>query len=383
MSEKMTMRFSIPDPKTKEIVFENVLPSYDPGTLEQLKELSSKRKIVEDSVNKTRTVSEAIAREMNRGLTSACEQDLYKLGQYIPLLVNLIHYIHKLGIESRKARWVSALKIRWSSALISPSLLHRKSPKFFQIDDIMFELGMILFLYAVKLREKAMEFISIDMVQSATLYREAAGVFHHLSHEVLPGLQPSLPMEKPAEVIPSVCSSLSLLCLAEGQAVTVKRAEEKGTSGSLLAKLHYGVTQLAGEANALLLLSGECKDLSSRFLEYVSFLGALHELKSQKHLAECLASEEQLGAAIGVLHRGLAAAAGRRSTAGEDTWRSIFRKETEEVSRRIDKYGRENDFILRQKIPLETELPVPHGNKIVNLIPYSPTGWERELCFNF
>lgn len=36
------------------------------------------------------------------------------------------------------------------------------------------------------------------------------------------------------------------------QAVTILKAEEKGTSGSLLAKLHYGVVQFLEEASLLL-----------------------------------------------------------------------------------------------------------------------------------
>lgn len=56
-----------------------------------------------------------------------------------------------------------------------------------------------------------------DVKNSVTLSREASGVFHHLSHELLPSLLPSLPQGKLPELTPSLCSSLSLLCLAEGQ----------------------------------------------------------------------------------------------------------------------------------------------------------------------
>ncbi|CAH2037950.1 unnamed protein product [Thlaspi arvense] len=369
------MQYLIPEPKTKEILFEKALASDGPATLVEVKELSSKRKAIEESVNRTSNVTDAIAREMNRGLTSSSEQDLHKLGQYLPLLFNLVHY-------SEKITKVSGLKIRWSSGLISQTLIQRRCPKFFQVDNIMFELGMVLFVYAIKLRERAMELVSTDVKKSVTLYREASGAFHHLSHDLLPSLQPSLPQGKLPELTPPLCSSLSLLCLAEGQAVTTKNAEESGKSASLLSKLHYGITQMLSEASAYLssTSNGECKDLSSRFLEYVSTMRALHELKSQKHLAELLESEERVGEAVGILRRALAAA--RKSVPSkEDTWLSIFKNEREEVSKILAKYEKLNDSMMLQKIPVETDLPVPKGEKIVNLIAYTPTRWERELRF--
>lgn len=54
-------------------------------------------------------------------------------------------------------------------------------------------------------------------MQSATLFREAAGVFHHLAHKVLPILQYSLTAERPPEVVSSVSTVMSLICLAEAQ----------------------------------------------------------------------------------------------------------------------------------------------------------------------
>ncbi|KAL2492523.1 BRO1 domain-containing protein [Abeliophyllum distichum] len=59
------------------VVYENVLLARDSGTLEQLKELSSKRKVVKESINENNFITEAIAREMSRGLTSDCEQEFF------------------------------------------------------------------------------------------------------------------------------------------------------------------------------------------------------------------------------------------------------------------------------------------------------------------
>jgi len=60
-------------------------------------------------------------------------------------------------------------------------------------------------------------FVLADLVQSTTIFRQAAGIYHHLAQEVLPPLQPKLPPEKPPEALPSVSTIMSLICLAEAQ----------------------------------------------------------------------------------------------------------------------------------------------------------------------
>lgn len=140
-------------------------------------------------------------------------------------------------------RWYASLKIRWSSALTSSSFF--RGPKFFQIDHLLFELGMTLFLYGATLRERALEVLSAgmhwdsvlhddrtfsidyiylycvsivtDLVQSATTFREAAGIYHHLAHDVLPPLQTEWEIERPPEALASVSTVMSLICLAEAQ----------------------------------------------------------------------------------------------------------------------------------------------------------------------
>nr|ABE65617.1 unknown [Arabidopsis thaliana] len=109
-------------------------------------------------------------------------------------------------------------------------------------------------------------------------------------------------------------------------------------------------------------------------------MGALHELKSQKYLAELLESEDRVGDAVGVLRRALAAA--KKSTPSkDDKWIAIFKKEREDVAKNMAKYEKLNDSMMLQKIPIDREIPFPKGEKIVNLIPYTPTRVVRELRF--
>lgn len=56
-----------------------------------------------------------------------------------------------------------------------------------------------------------------DLVQSTSLFRKAAGVYHHIAHEVLPNLQHNLRPEGPPEALTTVSDVFSLICLAEAQ----------------------------------------------------------------------------------------------------------------------------------------------------------------------
>ncbi|XP_039051856.1 uncharacterized protein LOC120193430 [Hibiscus syriacus] len=256
--------------QSKKIIFEDVFSARDSATLEHLKELSSRRTVIEESINQSSFITEAVAREMSGGLTSHCLRDLQKLEQYLPLLENLIFHVDLVCNNHYVVRWISELKIRWSSAIISSSFFNLRGPKFFQIDNLRYELGTTLYLYAALLRERAIEILPTDLVQSATLFREAAGVFQHLAVEIFPSLQSAQSVERPPEATPSICTVMSLICLAEAQAVTIRKAEEKGTTVGLLAKLQCGIIELLGEATAILYSNtGECKDISSSFLEFI------------------------------------------------------------------------------------------------------------------
>lgn len=112
-------------------------------------------------------------------------------------------------------------------------------------------------------------------------------------------------------------------------------------------------------------------------------MGALHELKSEKHLAESLESEGQVGEAIGVLRHALAGAKRTATQFRDVTWKSIFNKEREQVTRMMNKYERLNKSMMLQLIPLEGDLPTLRGDKIVNLIPYIATKKAKELNFEF
>ncbi|KAM3270330.1 hypothetical protein P3S67_029437 [Capsicum chacoense] len=249
---------------TVEVLFENAFPASDPGTLEQLKELSSRRRAIE-SINQNSFVTDAVAREMSGGLTSRCEQNIQKVETYLPLLGHFIHHVNIVCENPKMVRWISDLKIRWSSAFTSSSFFHLNGPKLYQINNLHLELSMILSVLGGLLRNRALEVLSKGIFSTICLHsQKAAGVYQHLALDVLPCLQPALAPERPPEAVIGVSAATALVCLAEAQAVSVRKAEQKGNTGGLLAKLHYGVCEFLNEAiHTLHSATKQCKDISS------------------------------------------------------------------------------------------------------------------------
>jgi hypothetical protein len=86
----------------------------------------------------------------------------------------------------------------------------------------------------------------------ATLLRQAAGLYKHAAENILPELKDGLKGERPNELLASMAHTMRLICLAEAQAATARRAEEKGTAHPLLCKLHMGVYDLYKAADKML-----------------------------------------------------------------------------------------------------------------------------------
>ncbi|KAL2905010.1 BRO1 domain-containing protein BROX [Bienertia sinuspersici] len=305
-------------------------------------------------------------------------QDIQKLEWYLPLLENFIAQVD--SIPRNKNVLILQLGLQWSSTL-STSRFRIGGPKFFQINSLKYELGMALFLYGVTIRERAFEVLSEDMQQSACLLRKAAGIYQYLDAEVLPLLQSILSPEKPPETTTNVSSAMNNICLADAQAsikgIAIRMAEKQGLSAGALAKLNYAVTQFLDEASNIL-QSGP-RDISRRFLEFISCCSTLHELRSYRYLAESYKHSEQVGVAIGLLNCAVSKA---KNLPGEQSWREVFKIEVKKVSDMLKKYSDENAFVWRHKIPLDFELPSMEGRMVVAATPYEPQRWERVIVFN-
>lgn len=70
---------------------------------------------------------------------------------------NLVHHVDLIDDDPWVISWTKNLKIRWTSPLSSSPVFRLMGPKFFQIDNLRFELGTVLFFYGAMLREWAIE----------------------------------------------------------------------------------------------------------------------------------------------------------------------------------------------------------------------------------
>lgn len=60
-------------------------------------------------------------------------------------------------------------------------------------------------------------YVIADLVQSATLFREAAGVFHYLSQDGFSPFETAKSTESPPEAKSYLSTVMSFICLAEAQ----------------------------------------------------------------------------------------------------------------------------------------------------------------------
>ncbi|GBG85160.1 hypothetical protein CBR_g39725 [Chara braunii] len=233
--------------QTKKVVFEESYYAKDSATLELLRELTTKRRAIEEVLN-GRTNIPATETAMAGGITSPAMQKLHKCDQYIPFLANLVeHVVPEVESNAQLRQWTLDLKIRWTSVVSGSSGRGLLGPKFFRIDDLRFELCMTMWVYAAFLREQAYDVVDDDLAAASRYLNRAAGVFAFLAEKVLPPWEPALPAVRPPEVTVAAAKWMQTVCLAEAQGAFARRGEVMKMRTSVLAKLHFGVLKLVEE----------------------------------------------------------------------------------------------------------------------------------------
>eukprot|EP00897_Mesotaenium_endlicherianum_P004361 jgi/Mesen1/3953/ME000209S02963 len=369
--------------QTKGVSYEDKYYARDSGTLNQLKELSARRLALEESLNGKSRLTEAIAREIHGGISSPILQKLQQADWYIPLLVNLTDCVVAQQAKPRICAWTRELSLRWTSVLSRQDHMLFKGPKFYRVDDLRFELAMVLTLHAALLREHAMETLATDKKEVVKLLRMAAGTFEHLSQGPLLELQLAGVTDRPPEAVPAMADTWRLVCLAEAQAVTAAEAEAGGRSKRLLASLHRGVGLLITQALARIAEhQSQWRELSDKFLRYLKVMEGLHQARSLRHLAEDVraASQGHMGAAIGVLQL----AAGRLRKVErpvDEDWKRTYDQEASKLEKLHQSWDLENLHTWREKVPPEEELPHVDGDIIVTTLPFTTKALDREFIF--
>ena len=206
----------------------------------------------------------------------------------------------------------------------------------------------------------------------ATTLRRAAGVYRHAATRVLPGLSPD--PERPNELLPSMADAMRAVCLAEAQAATARRAEERGTGGDLVAKLHLGAHDLYKEADAV--LNENIRDFNriSRKLQAYILLGAsVHRARAYRCAAEEAFVSGDIGEAIACCDAANKHLARGRDAAGEaDRWKTAALEESEALMNLRKKYVTENEVVYFEKVPERPAKKLPDGKVIVSEIEHVP-----------
>ena len=153
------------------------------------------------------------------------------------------------------------------------------------------------------------------------------------------------------------------VCLAEAQAATARRAEERGTGGDLVAKLHLGAHDLYKEADAV--LNENIRDFNriSRKLQAYILLGAsVHRARAYRCAAEEAFVSGDIGEAIACCD-----AANKHLARGRDAL-----EESEALMNLRKKYVTENEVVYFEKVPERPAKKLPDGKVIVSEIEHVP-----------
>lgn len=89
-------------------------------------------------------------------------------------------------------------------------------------------------------------------------------------------------------------------------------------------------------------------------------------------------NEEKIGTSIGLLKHALNNVP--KNMGGMESWRMVIKQDIDTLTVLLKKFEHENEFVWREKIPLDHHLPLLQGTKIVSCIVYRPERWERTLA---
>lgn len=215
----------------------------------------------------------------------------------------------------------------------------------------------------------------------ATTLREAAGLYKHAAEKVLPELKGSLAGERPNELLASMATTMRLVCLAEAQAATARRAEEKGTAPSLLCKLHVGAYDLFKSAEDT--IGGHVSDfnfIAKKLQAYVLLGICVHRARAHRAAAEEAAAGGDIGEAIACCDAAKKHLAKCQVAAGEvAAWQRAVAEEGEALAEVRANYVRENEVVYFEKVPEKPARKLPDGKVIVAEIEHVPSEMFQNL----
>ena len=164
------------------------------------------------------------------------------------------------------------------------------------------------------------------------------------------------------------------MCLAEAQAATARRAEEKGTAHALLCKLHVGAHDLYKAADKM--LGDHVSDfnfIGKKLQAYVLLGITVHRARAHRAAAEEAAAANDIGEAIASCDSAAKHLARSVGAAGEtEAWRAAAGEEAEALAAIRAKFVRENEVVFFEKVPEKPAKNLPEGKVIVAEIEHVP-----------
>ena len=215
----------------------------------------------------------------------------------------------------------------------------------------------------------------------ATTLRTAAGLYKHCGEHVLPDLKDDLPGERPNELLASMAHTMRLVCLAEAQAATARRAEERGTAHGLLCKLHVGAHDLYKAADKQ--LGDHVSDfnfIGKKLQAYILLGITTHRARAHRAAAEEAAAANDIGEAIASCDAAAKHLARSVGASGEtEAWREAAGDEKRALEAIRDKFVRENEVVYFEKVPDAPAKSLPEGKVIVAEIEHVPSEQLQNL----
>mmetsp|Transcript_39479 Transcript_39479/g.63295 ORF Transcript_39479/g.63295 Transcript_39479/m.63295 type:complete len:182 (+) Transcript_39479:152-697(+) len=164
-----------------------------------------------------------------------------------------------------------------------------------------------------------------------------------------------------------MAETMRLVCLAEAQAATARRAEEKGTALPLLCKLHMGAYELYKAADQT--LGDHVSDFNfiSRKLQAYILLGvSVHHARAHRAAAAEAAEANDIGEAIASCDAAVKHLAKAAGAAGEtEAWRTAAEEERDTLAALRGRFVRENEVVFFEKVPEKPAKKLPEGKVIV------------------
>jgi hypothetical protein len=228
------------------------------------------------------------------------------------------------------------------------------------------------------------------LAEAAHHLRRAAGVFRRLADRTLPAIFLALgTRDRPLEICPPAADCLAHVCLAEAQALTAFRAEERRSPPSLCCSLHLGARDLYGKASRALrdgLASAAAGGGSSggasappeharpgdRLSRFLALAHALSSARALKCAAQDLAARFEAGAAERCCDEAARELASAKGAAEADpSWRELVREEGARLERdTAARVRKDRLFVTVQPVP--RDLPaLPEAKVLVTALPFN------------